>query len=122
MTLDPKTLKPRRDLILGRRYELPETLAEGEREDGEAYQIVTPEAWRTDRSTQVFEVVRVGDAVPAILGMELTPDDIVVMERSWQVTHAVGVGTDPHFFLQARKVTQVHPWNPWEGPEDDESG
>lgn len=106
MTVDPQNLRPLGTRIIVRKYELPEKIGS----------IHVPEAWRGDRSLQVFEVVKTTEKANAALGIELTPDDIVETRRSWEMVSHPQLPED-HYFLNAEDVASIYPWNEEESDE-----
>lgn len=105
-TVDPTQLRPLGTRIIVRKYELPEKIG----------QIVVPEAWRKDRSLQVFEVVKTTSKANRALGIELTPDDIVETRRSWEMLAHPALPED-HYFLDATDISGVHQWDKEEEDE-----
>lgn len=116
----PKDIRPLGQRILARKYTHPKIAAEGERADGTSYQIVTPDAWQQDRSLQAFEVVRIAPRAEHIVGMRITPDDIIVTERAWQAVEApnfIGRPEEDYWWINASDVAIVYPWTPTEEAE-----
>lgn len=119
--IDPDTIEPLGTRLFVQRYELPETVVSGTRDDGSEYEIVTPEAWRRDRSLSVWEVLKVGpeadEAFRAGGGGIKVHDSYeghvheafevgdIIETAAW--TH-VPLGNDKNYFVLAESVTVLH--------------